>query len=163
KEERLAPAGEPVVVNASNSQPRPIPVEMPWLGGPVIAEQRIEGKRVLCGARGVVIVDGPIAGAPLAGVFAVRETGTLIGKAAAEKMEHPGWTPGDLAPRLRDANPFIHLRALEAIVQIHRGEAGWARILASTPDDPLLAVRRLAVQVIVRSAAPEWKSFLERG
>jgi HEAT repeat protein len=95
--------------------------------------------------------------------FAVRETGSLVEKEAADKIRISDLEPRSMAPLLRDPNPFVRLKALTIIVQIQRSGAEWTGILGSTPEDAFLPVRRLAVRVIAHSESPEWSNFLEKG
>ena len=55
--------------------------------------------------------------------FAVRETGSLVEKEAADKIRISDLEPRSMAPLLRDPNPFVRLKALTIIVQIQRKAA----------------------------------------
>jgi HEAT repeat protein len=162
KQKRFSPAGPPVVIDRNNLQPPSVLGEMPWLGGPIVADASVYGHRVLCGTRGVVVLKGTAAPDAF-GAFAVNETGTLLDEAVAAKIPYPPFTREGLAPLLRNPNPFVRLKALALIKQMQRGDPAWTAILAATPNDSFLPVRRLAVRVIANAGLPEWNDFLNRG
>jgi len=135
--------------------------DMPWLGGPILADLRIEGKRVLCGARGIAVVNAGTSPVAQTGIYNVREYGMPLFTSAESLVAATPATPQRARLLLANPNPYIRERTLAGM----RDKTGpeWVAALGSTPDDPHPVVRRSAVRIIARSALPEWRAFLQKG
>ena len=151
----VQPGGEPSFFDdsgleqrrkASRAEPRPLP----YLGGEVLTERRIDGKTYLGGTRGLVIL---AAEAPekkvseLTATVIVDPEVRLKEQAKAAQLQIR--TPSDLQEALKSANPFYRARALAvAWHAVEKEPPGYLPVLAAGLRDPHRRPRSTAMVVV---------------
>jgi HEAT repeat protein/tetratricopeptide (TPR) repeat protein len=160
---RVRPGGEPLLMRRSEGQEAewarwPHGAPMPYLGGSILSEKEHEGRRYLCGTRGLVIAP---AGRELPPLRVVEPQVQLVAPTAARlaeasQVEVPVPPPlGALEALLEHENPYVRARALAAARDpVCAGQADYVALVGESAGDPDIIVRTAAVSLLARAGHP---------
>ncbi|MBM4035256.1 MAG: hypothetical protein FJ291_26225 [Planctomycetes bacterium] len=169
---RVRPSDAPALMDSSGadrveSAKRKDGAPVPCIGGFVIAEQVHEGRRYLCGTRGLVILD---AGTRPELAFQELAPKVVLDPAieqrrAAQALRPQVSSPNDLARYLESDNPFVRAEAMASIRKKPEDFAAYVPLFVSQCQHPNLRVRSTALYWIAQAddaaAVPILRKYLD--
>ena len=151
----FSPIGQPVIkdsVGAFGKKAMDLK-PCPYLGGELLWEQVIDGKRFLGGSHGLLILplgDTPNMDMAVATLKVITDPQVTLLAAAMQRTVTNVKTPDELKTALTDANPFYRARVMATLNRQQNDFNAYIDELATQVDDPVLNTRATALYFLSR-------------